>query len=60
MLSPDAEVSIVDGDVADRRFVATYRHNGEVTGVLGWNMPKQARRHRQELVGASALVGGRS
>ena len=55
----DADVTVVDGAVADRRFVALYRRGGEVTGVLGWNMPKQARLHRQELVGASVLVGGK-
>jgi NADPH-dependent 2,4-dienoyl-CoA reductase/sulfur reductase-like enzyme len=59
-LSADAEVTIVDGDPADRRFVATYRRGGVVTGVLGWNMPKQARLRRQEVVGASVPVGGKS
>jgi NADPH-dependent 2,4-dienoyl-CoA reductase/sulfur reductase-like enzyme len=59
-LSADGEVSVVDGDVADRRFVARYRRDGKVTGVLGWNMPKQARLHRQELIGTSVLVGGKS
>ncbi|MEV4112689.1 FAD/NAD(P)-binding oxidoreductase [Nonomuraea sp. NPDC049695] len=47
--SPDAEVSIVEGDVAERRFVAVYRRDGQATAVLGWNMPKQARQHRQSL-----------
>ncbi|MFE3458274.1 NAD(P)/FAD-dependent oxidoreductase [Nocardiopsis aegyptia] len=46
--SPGAEVSIAEGDVADRRFVAVYAVGGRVTGVLGWNMPKQARLLRQE------------
>jgi hypothetical protein len=59
VLSPDADLSMVDGDVTDRRFVAVYRQDGKVTGVLGWNMPKQARLRRQELVAASMLVGGR-
>lgn len=45
MLAADAEVSIVEGDVEARRFVAEYRSGGAVTGVLGWNMPKQARVH---------------
>jgi NADPH-dependent 2,4-dienoyl-CoA reductase/sulfur reductase-like enzyme len=49
-LFADAEVSIVDGDPAGGRFVAQYRRNGEVTGVLGWNMPKQARLRRQDVV----------
>ncbi|MFS8097489.1 FAD-dependent oxidoreductase [Lentzea alba] len=47
--SADAEVSVVDGDVAERRFVAQYRRDGEVIGVLGWNMPRQARLLRQEI-----------
>ncbi|MFD5244429.1 NAD(P)/FAD-dependent oxidoreductase [Amycolatopsis sp. NPDC058340] len=53
-LFPDAEVSFVEGSVADRRFVAEYRRNGVVTGVLGWNMPKQARLRRP-----GVLVGGK-
>jgi NADPH-dependent 2,4-dienoyl-CoA reductase/sulfur reductase-like enzyme len=59
-LSADADVSIVEGDVAVGRFVAQYRHGGEVTGVLGWNMPKQARLRRQEIAGMPALAGGKS
>ncbi|MEU5592972.1 FAD/NAD(P)-binding oxidoreductase [Streptomyces sp. NPDC020298] len=43
----DAEVSVVEGSLTDRRFVALYRRAGRVTAVLGWNMPKQARLHRQ-------------
>jgi NADPH-dependent 2,4-dienoyl-CoA reductase/sulfur reductase-like enzyme len=46
---PGAELSIVEGSVAERRFVAHYRVGGVVTGVLGWNMPKQARQHRAQL-----------
>ncbi|WP_040701299.1 NAD(P)/FAD-dependent oxidoreductase [Nocardia vinacea] len=47
-----AEVDIVDGDPAAGRFVARYRDAGVVTGVLGWNMPKQTRLRRQEIVDA--------
>jgi hypothetical protein len=36
-----------------RRFVALYRQDGTVTGVLDWNMAKQARIRRQEVVDAS-------
>jgi NADPH-dependent 2,4-dienoyl-CoA reductase/sulfur reductase-like enzyme len=50
VLTADAEVEVVEGDVADRRFVALYHRDGEAVGVLGWNMPKQARTHRQRLV----------
>ncbi|MFI1496075.1 NAD(P)/FAD-dependent oxidoreductase [Streptomyces platensis] len=43
-----AETHIAEGDPDRGRFVAVYRENGEVTGVLGWNMPKQARLLRQK------------
>jgi NADPH-dependent 2,4-dienoyl-CoA reductase/sulfur reductase-like enzyme len=46
----EAEVTVVAGDPADRRFVARYSKDGAVTGVLGWNMPKQVRQHRQDVV----------
>ncbi|MGM1061686.1 NAD(P)/FAD-dependent oxidoreductase [Saccharothrix sp. Mg75] len=51
VLTPGATVSVVDGDVAARRFVALYERGGEAVGVLGWNMPKQARQLRQRLLG---------
>ncbi|SOD62198.1 Reductase C-terminal [Streptomyces zhaozhouensis] len=47
--SADAEVTFPEGDVAAGRFVAVYRREGVVTGVLGWNMPKQARRRRRDI-----------
>jgi NADPH-dependent 2,4-dienoyl-CoA reductase/sulfur reductase-like enzyme len=53
-LPTGAEVTIVDGDPADRRFVARYSVGGHVTGVVGWNMPKQTRLRRQEIVDARA------
>ncbi|MFC7100660.1 NAD(P)/FAD-dependent oxidoreductase [Nonomuraea rubra] len=46
--SATAEVSIAEGDPGQGRFAALYRENGQVTGVLGWNMPKQARVLRQQ------------
>jgi len=49
MLPAEAEVDIADGDLPGGRFVARYRSGGVVTGVLGWNMPKQARLRRQEI-----------
>jgi NADPH-dependent 2,4-dienoyl-CoA reductase/sulfur reductase-like enzyme len=48
--SADAEVTIVDGDPADRRFVARYQRAGQTIAVLGWNMPKQTRLRRREIV----------
>ncbi|MCC8246229.1 NAD(P)/FAD-dependent oxidoreductase [Saccharothrix luteola] len=59
LLPGDAEVSVVDGDVTERRFVALYERAGEPVGVLGWNMPKQARRLRQSLLGQVLTPGAR-
>ncbi|MEV4084696.1 FAD-dependent oxidoreductase [Nonomuraea fuscirosea] len=50
--SPDAELSVTEGDPEQGRFAAVYREGGEITGVLGWNMPKQARVLRQRSLGA--------
>lgn len=50
--SPDAEVSVTEGDPEQGRFAAVYREGGQITGVLGWNMPKQARVLRQRSLGA--------
>ncbi|KUO15514.1 ferredoxin reductase [Streptomyces dysideae] len=36
------EVAVVDGDLADRRFVAVYRTGGRVTGALAAGMPPRA------------------
>ncbi|MFC8230211.1 NAD(P)/FAD-dependent oxidoreductase [Streptomyces sp. NPDC057287] len=48
---PDAETAVVDGDPASGRFVLRYTRDGRVTGVLGWNMPRQARLRRPEIGG---------
>ncbi|XVS67386.1 NAD(P)/FAD-dependent oxidoreductase [Actinosynnema sp. CA-299493] len=58
-LPVDAEVSVVDDDVTARRFVALYRRAGSPVGVLGWNMPKQARLLRQRVLGQVVAAGGR-
>jgi hypothetical protein len=45
---PDgAEVNVVHSDPGERRFVAAYGHRGTVTGVLGWNAPRQLRQLRR-------------
>ncbi|WP_206061287.1 NAD(P)/FAD-dependent oxidoreductase [Nonomuraea basaltis] len=49
--SPAAEVTIAEGDPEQHRFTAVYREGGMITGVLGWNMPKQARLLRQQELG---------
>lgn len=60
LLPAAAEVTIVEGDPAAGRFVASYRQDGTAVGVLGWNMPRQARQHRQRLLVNEVLVGGTS
>ncbi|RVX42477.1 NAD/ferredoxin-dependent reductase-like protein [Nonomuraea polychroma] len=49
--SAAAEVDIAEGDPAQHRFTARYIEGGQVTGVLGWNMAKQARLLRQQVLG---------
>ncbi|MFG3338307.1 NAD(P)/FAD-dependent oxidoreductase [Glycomyces sp. NPDC048151] len=45
-----AETEVVEGDPADGRFVARCSENGRVSAVIGWNMPKQTRLRRAELL----------
>lgn len=56
----DVRMTVVDGDPATGRFVALYRSAGAVTGVLGWNMPKQTRLRRQEAADAFAGAPART
>ncbi|MER7013821.1 FAD-dependent oxidoreductase [Saccharopolyspora sp. NPDC000359] len=46
---PDAEVAVVEGSPAEGRFVTQYSRAGRTVGVVGWNMAKQARLHRQQI-----------
>jgi NADPH-dependent 2,4-dienoyl-CoA reductase/sulfur reductase-like enzyme len=57
VLPADAEVTVVEGDLTSHRFVASYCRDGRMTGVLGWNMPKQARIRRQQLSALGPLGG---
>jgi len=54
ILPANAEVAIVEGDPARHQFVALFGSGGKVTGVVGWNMPKQTRLHRQRVVEGAA------
>ena len=47
---PEAEMTVLQGDLASRRFVANYSHHGTVVGVLGWNSPRELRALRQLVV----------
>ncbi|MFI6575515.1 NAD(P)/FAD-dependent oxidoreductase [Nocardiopsis sp. NPDC050513] len=50
----DADTAVVDGDPDQGRFVALYGRRGRVTGVLGWNMPRQTRVRRGLVVDAAS------
>jgi NADPH-dependent 2,4-dienoyl-CoA reductase/sulfur reductase-like enzyme len=56
LIPADAEIEVVEGDPATRRFVALCRSGGVARGVLGWNMPKQTRLHRQQVADALTLA----
>ncbi|MEU5872169.1 FAD-dependent oxidoreductase [Glycomyces sp. NPDC047369] len=58
VIGEDTEVEVVEGDTAARRFVARYREDGQVTAVLGWNMPKQTRLHRNDIDLPLSAVSG--
>ena len=46
--SADAEATVIAGDPDAGRFLALYREDGRITGILGWHMPEhpRLRRHR--------------
>jgi NADPH-dependent 2,4-dienoyl-CoA reductase/sulfur reductase-like enzyme len=46
----DADITVLDGQLSDRKFVAGYGHQGKVVGVLGWNSPRALRQLRQLVV----------
>jgi NADPH-dependent 2,4-dienoyl-CoA reductase/sulfur reductase-like enzyme len=50
IVPPGADVTVLHGDPADRRFVAAYGHHGETVGVLGWNSPRELRTARRLVV----------
>ena len=46
---PGDEISIVDGSLEERRFVALYHRAGKLVAVLGWNRPRVVMQYRREL-----------
>lgn len=48
------EVAVVDGDLAERRFVAVYRTGDRVGGALAVNMPPKAIRTWRQAIAAGA------
>ncbi|MFI7504998.1 NAD(P)/FAD-dependent oxidoreductase [Streptomyces sp. NPDC049687] len=51
------EVAVVDGDLAERRFVAAYRTGDRVTGALAVGMPPKAIRLWRQAIAAGAAWG---
>ncbi|CAN5575526.1 FAD-dependent oxidoreductase [soil metagenome] len=47
--SPDDEIEIVVGSVADRKFLALFGREGRLRGALGLNVPKLVMPHRRLL-----------
>ncbi len=45
----DGEMVVVDGSVADNKFVALYGRDGQVRGALGWNWPAKTVRYRMAM-----------
>ena len=43
---PDAKMTVAQGDPATRKLIAHYHHDGDLVGVLGWNMPRELRAAR--------------
>jgi hypothetical protein len=50
---PGADIQVLSGDPAERRFTAAYGRHGLVTGVLSWNAPPREIRDLRRLA-----VGG--
>ena len=46
----DAELTVVEGDPEEGRFLGLYVARGRVAGALAWNMPRQLRQARQHVV----------
>ncbi len=49
-LDPGAPLTILAGDPADRRFVAATIRDGQATGLIGWNMPREFRQERARML----------
>jgi hypothetical protein len=52
VVAPDRAFAVVAGSVGDRRLVAAVESGGRVTGVIGINMPREARAARSLIADA--------
>ncbi len=51
------EVAVVDGSLAERRFIAAYRKGDRLVGALGVGMPPRAIRQWRQSIAVSAAWG---
>ncbi len=47
--SPEDKVQIAEGSVEEQKFTALYERDGKITGVLGFNSPRQVMKYRQKI-----------
>jgi NADPH-dependent 2,4-dienoyl-CoA reductase/sulfur reductase-like enzyme len=52
--APAATFTVTAGDLAAARFAGTYSEAGRVTAALSWNMPREARNLRQQVISATS------
>jgi 3-phenylpropionate/trans-cinnamate dioxygenase ferredoxin reductase component len=50
LLTEDASVEISDGSIESNKFLAHYKRDGKLVGVLSWNMSRDLRKARALLV----------
>ncbi len=53
---PDDETVLVDGSLAERRFVQLYARDGRLRGVLGWNRPRLVMKFRRLIREGASLA----
>ena len=57
---PDDEVVVVDGSLAEGRFVALYGRRGRLAAALGVSRPRQLMAFRPLLAGGASLAEARA
>jgi 3-phenylpropionate/trans-cinnamate dioxygenase ferredoxin reductase component len=47
--SPVSDFVMLEGSPAEDKFIGAFRHNGTITGVVGWNNPRALRDYRDRV-----------
>jgi 3-phenylpropionate/trans-cinnamate dioxygenase ferredoxin reductase component len=58
-LPAGGQLAVVEGSLAERRFVSLWGFDGQVVGAIGWNLPKAVRRAREHVVARAPFTGPR-